>query len=90
MSSNYKYNIYHRYQLTYPYIGNTIYRSKSINKVAKKCYNDLKNLTNIKYIKYIREGLFIIIDLNDNIEYKFQIKNKMIYKVLKNFNAKAC
>nr|QBK88921.1 MAG: hypothetical protein LCMiAC02_00140 [Mimivirus LCMiAC02] len=68
---NYK---YHRYRLTYPYIGNIIYRSKSINKVAKKCYNNLKN---IKNIKYIQEGLFIITDLNDNTEYKYQIKNKI-------------
>ena len=66
MTYDYK---YHRYQLINPYIGNTIYRSKSINTVAEKCYSNLKNIRNIKYI---REGLFIIIDLNDNIKYKFQ------------------
>ncbi len=73
MSNDYKYNIYHRYQLIYPYIGNTIYRSKSIDKVKNKCYNYLKNLTNIKFIK---GGLFIIIDLDDNIIFTYKIKNK--------------
>ncbi len=68
MTYNYK---YHRYILTYPYIGSTIYCYKSVDKVAKKCYNNLKNIQNIKYTK---EGVFIITDLSDNIEYKFKVK----------------
>ena len=64
---------YHKYQLTYPHVGSTIYKSKSMGKAVKKCYNEFKNLNDLK------EGMFGVTDLNNNIEYKFKAQNKKIY-----------
>ena len=66
-------NKYHKYQLTYPYVGTTVYRSKSMTKAVKKCYNEFKHLNDIN------EGMFAITDLDDNMEYKFKAQNKKIY-----------
>lgn len=55
---------YYRYQLTYPFEGDKIYKSKSITKVVHKCYHDL--------IKFnIKNDVFCITNLDKNIEYKF-------------------
>jgi hypothetical protein len=55
-----------RYRLTYPYKG-TIYRSKKINRAVRECYKDYKKLTGQK------EGLFIVTDLDNKVEYKYKL-----------------
>lgn len=67
-----------RFLLTYPHRGNVIHKSKSLKKAVKKCYNEFKNINDIN------EGLFAVTDLDDNIEYKFKIKNNKIYHMKKN------
>jgi hypothetical protein len=72
-----------RYQLTYPFEGWSIYKSSSVEKAVKKCYNEFKNLNDVD------EGLFGVTDLDNNIEYQFRIdKNKnKIYKQSKSTKA---
>lgn len=66
---------YYRYQLTFPFESNKIYRSKSLKKVITKCYHDYKKFSDID------EGLFCITNLDKDIEYKFIMKNKKIEKI---------
>lgn len=58
-----------RYRLTYPYKG-TIYRSKNMNRAVRECYRDFKKLTGQK------EGLFIMTDLDNKVEYKYKLNPK--------------
>jgi hypothetical protein len=72
MNESSKYNLY---QLTYPYEGSTIYRSKSFKKAVKKCYKDFKDLNDMK------EGIFSVTDIDKNVEYQFKVKNNKLYKM---------
>lgn len=56
---------YCRYQITSPIISNKIYKSKSMDRVIKKIYNDYKNND--------LPDTFSITNLDTNIEYKFKI-----------------
>ena len=70
MQDNSKPKHYYRYQMTYPYESNKIYKSRSLNKVAKKCYDEFKKFNDMD------EGMFCITNLDKNIEYKLKVKNK--------------
>lgn len=59
---------YYRYQLTYPIEGNKIYKSRSLKKVARKCYDEIKNLSDIK-----EKQIFCITNLDKKLEYKFTL-----------------
>ena len=61
--------------MTYPHKGSVIFKSRSLNKVAKRCYKEFKNLNDKK------EGIFIVTDLDNNVEYQFKVKNKKIYNL---------
>lgn len=67
---NLGYAKYYKYQLIYPIEGNKIYKSKSFEDVAMKCYND--------YIKLYKgdENIFCILNLDTKIEYKFKVNKK--------------
>lgn len=65
--NNYK---YFRYQVTYPFEGNKIYKSRSISKAINKCYKEYKNV-----YPDIRDGIFYVTNLDKNIKYKINIKN---------------
>lgn len=62
-------NSYNRYQLVYPFESNKIYKSKSLKKVAQKCYSECLKIG-------ITVNTFKIMDLDKNIEYIFTINNK--------------
>ena len=63
---------YYKYQMTFPFEGNKIYKSKSLSKVVKKCYKDYKKFSDIN------EGLFCVTNIDKDIEYRFQVKNHKI------------
>ena len=65
---------YNRYRMTYPFEGPKIYKSKHLKKVVKKCYSDYKKMNDMS------EGLFCVTNLDNNIEYKFGVKNGVIKK----------
>jgi hypothetical protein len=58
---------YHRYQLTYPFEGSKIYKSRSRNNAIRKCYDEY-----IKSEKHISNE-FRITDIDTRVEYKFMI-----------------
>jgi len=60
---------YHKYQLTFPFEGSKIYKSRSINYAVKKCYEEY-----IKSEYYNRNNVFHVTDIDSKIEYKFHIK----------------
>jgi len=60
---------YYRYQLSYPIEGNKIYKSRSLNKVVKKCLLELEQ-------NNINKDIFCIINLDNKIEYRFKKKKK--------------
>ena len=60
---------YYRYQMTYPFESNKVYKSRSLNKVAQKCSNEFQKMDDIG------EGMFCITNLDKNVEYRFKIKN---------------
>lgn len=66
-----KFDKYYNYQLTFPFIGNKIYKSKSRTKAIDKCYNE--------YIKseYNNNKIFGVTDLDSKIEYRFEMKDKI-------------
>lgn len=66
---------YHRYQLTYPHQGSTIYKSNSLSKAAKKCYHEFKLLNDL------RDGLFSVTDLDTNTEFQFQVSKHKMFKI---------
>ena len=67
-----KFDKYHSFQLTYPVIGNKIYRSKSKEKAINKCYQEYKLL------QYnLQENIFGVTDLDKKIEYHFKINQKI-------------
>src|SRR5436190_8652523 len=68
---------YYKYQMTFPFEGNKIYKSKSLSKVVKKCYKDYKKFSDIN------EGLFCVTNIDKDIEYRFQVKNHKIIKIKK-------
>ena len=66
---------YYKFQMTFPVESNKIYKSKSLKKVVKKCYDEFKNFSDIG------EGLFGITNLDKDVEYRFKVKNKQIEKL---------
>ncbi len=69
---------YYRYRMTYPFEGNTIYKSKNKNKVIKKCYNEYKQMDNLP------EGMFGITNLDKQVEYQYKLSNNKAKKIGKN------
>lgn len=67
---------YYRYQLTFPYEGNKIYRSKSHDKAIKKCYQEFKQLNISEKDKTY--SIFGVTNLDKNIEYKFQMNQNEV------------
>ena len=59
---------YYSFQLTFPFIGNKIYRSKSKEKAINKCYREYKLLQ-----QNITNNIFGVTDLDRKIEYRFEI-----------------
>lgn len=69
-------NKYYRYQLTFPFISNKMYRSSSLKNIIIKCYEELKNSQYYTSTEY-----FGITNLDRNVEYKFKINcNNQIEK----------
>jgi len=66
---------YYRYRMTFPFEGNTIYKSKNKKKVVKKCYNEYKQLDSLS------EGMFCITNLDTNREYQFKLSNNKAKKL---------
>lgn len=66
---------YYRYQMTFPTEGNKIYKSRSINKVIRKCYDEYKNYNDID------EGMFCVTNLDKDVEYKFKVNDNKIKKI---------
>lgn len=67
-----KFDKYHSFQLTYPVIGNKIYKSKSKEKAINKCYQEYKSYQNI-----FQENIFGVTDLDKKIEYRFKMNHKI-------------
>lgn len=63
---------YYRYQMTFPFESNKIYKSRSLNKVVNKCYNEFKNFNDIS------DGMFGVTNIDKKIEHRFKIKNNKI------------
>jgi len=59
---------YYSFQLTYPFIGNKIFKSKSKQKAVNKCYQEYKTLQ-----CSFQENIFGVTDLDKKIEYRFEI-----------------
>lgn len=59
-----------KYQLVYPVKGTKIYQSNSLNKGARKCFNDLKLLENFD------SPFFKIINIDTGEAYLFKINKK--------------
>lgn len=66
---------YRRYLLTYPLEGNTIFKSKSESKAAKRVFKEFEDINGIG------EGLFVMKDLTTDKEIKLQASNGKIYKM---------
>lgn len=66
---------FYRYQMTFPFEGHKIYKSRSFNKVVDKCYTEFKKFNDIG------DGMFCVTNLDKEVEYQFKVKNKKIYKV---------
>ena len=63
-------NSYHKYQLTHPYEGHTIYKTKTLEEAAHKCYKEWK-------VSNYSEKNFTLTDLDTNTEYKYAITQKI-------------
>lgn len=59
---------YYRYQMTYPFESNKIYKSRSLKKVAHKCSKEFQRIDDIG------EGMFCVTNLDKKVEYRFKIK----------------
>lgn len=66
---------YYRYQMTYPFESNKVYKSRSLRKVAEKYSREFKTFNDIN------EGLFCITNIDKNTEYRFQIRNNKLKKI---------
>lgn len=58
-----------RYQLVYPYDGKKVYETSSLNKGAKRCYEELKKTSH-----YQAADKFTIMDIDNFKKYEFAIK----------------
>lgn len=67
-------NYKNRYQIKYPFKGKVFY-AKDISKVIPLCAKDFKEKNDLE------EGIFSIVDLDNNEEYKFKQENGRIRKV---------
>ena len=67
-------NYKNRYQIKYPFKGKVFY-AKNINKVMPLCAKDFKEKNDLE------EGIFSIVDLDNNEEYKFKQENGRIRKI---------
>ena len=64
-----------RYQLLYPIPGNKIYESRSLDRAVNRCYKEFRNISDVP------EGMFSVMDIDDNTEYQFKIKNKRLVQI---------
>jgi len=62
---------YNRYRLNYPFEGNKIYQSKSLNRAVKKCYRDFKKLHGSNIGTFTVENM----DTNEVYTYKTKYRN---------------
>ena len=65
----------YKYQLIYPVVGTCAYQSTSLKKGAKKCYEELKSLSNIN------TPYFTVLNLDTYETYKFQIDAENFSKI---------
>ena len=72
-----------KYRLTYPMHGNKIYESKSFDKAIRKCYHEFKQLTDI------HEGMFVVTDIDNKIDYTFEVNTKKLRRLVKKNNNKS-
>lgn len=63
-----------KYQLIHPIVGTRVYRTNSLKKGAKKCYNELKSLNNINTLT------FTILNVETYETFQFKINTKNIEK----------
>ena len=68
---------YHRYQLTYPYEGTRVHRTRSFDKAVKKCYSEFKRINDIS------DGMFSVTNLDNDTEYQFKVEQNKIYNLRK-------
>ena len=61
-----------KYRLTYPYVSNNIYESRIFDSAVNKCFKEFKQFNDI------RDGMFIVTDVDNKIEHKFRVQNKKI------------
>ena len=73
-TNNYSYN-YYRYQLTHPFEGSIIYKTRNVKNAAKRCYKEFRNY------KMPEDDIFIITNLDNSLEYKFKLKDNKIYNI---------
>lgn len=66
-----------RFRMTYPHAGSVIYKSMSVTKAAKRCYDEFKRLSDIG------EGLFAITDIDNDKEYQFKVRGSKMYNMNK-------
>jgi hypothetical protein len=64
----------HNYQLTYPFVGDKVYQSKSKKRAFNKCYKEFK------YLNDTKDGVFTITDIDKKKDYSFKIKDKQVSK----------
>ena len=65
----------YKYQLIYPVVGTCAYQSTSLKKGAKKCYEELKSLSNIN------TPYFTVLNLDTYETYKFQLDAENFSKI---------
>ena len=73
MSNNFK--KLKKYQLTYPFVSNKIYESRNFDKAVDRCYKEFKHFNDIQ------DGMFIVTDIDNNMEYRYRVKEKKIKQI---------
>jgi len=63
-----------RYQLIYPFVNNTVHRTKNQKKGVYACYLDLKK--NVEYENITQDRIFIVLNLDEKVVMKYKIKDK--------------
>ena len=72
-----------KYRLTYPLYGNKIYESKSFDKAIRKCYHEFKQMSDL------HEGMFVVTDIDNKIDYTFEINSKKLKNLVTKNNINA-
>jgi len=62
----------YKYQLIHPIVGTRVYKTNSLNKGAKKCYEELKSLNNIN------SEYFTILNIDTYQTFKFKINKQQL------------